>query len=273
MKNKLIKDINRYISYLNDSGFYVTVHGKGISGLLEHNIHRNPFCSLVKTADDAWQKCQSCQQKVYKEHSRGQLFGMCYAGLEEYVFFVNEKTFISISGYAIDKKRAIPRIHSLCDEFLIDQSELLKIYHNNLIYKPEDPERLATLITPLCHMLFLLQIFISDTPQSSSGRALFDSILGFVQRNFMQNIEIKDISKACACSESTVSHLFTEYTGVSAKKYINDLRIEQAKQLLSTSDLPIGTIAQMCGFVNINYFPTAFKKAVGTSPTAYRSEK
>lgn len=273
MKNKLIEDINRYISYLNDCGLYVTVHGKGISGLLEHNIHRNPFCSLVKTADDAWQKCQSCQQKVYKEHHRGQFFGMCYAGLEEYVFFVNEKTFISISGYAIHTEQAIPKIHRLCDEFFINRSELLKIYHNNLIYKTENQERLDTLIKPLCHMLFLLQIFVTDIPQSSSGRSLFDSILGFVQRNFMQNIEIKDISKACACSESTVSHLFTEYTGVSAKKYINDLRIEQAKQLLSTSDLPIGMIAQMCGFVNINYFPTAFKKAVGANPTAYRAKK
>lgn len=270
MKNNIIGDINRYISYLEELGLYVTVHGKGISGLLEHNIHRNPFCSLVKTDNAAWDKCQVCQQRLYQEHSKGKLFGMCYAGLEEYVYFIGDKTFISVSGYAIDKERALPRINRLCDEFFIDKNELIKVYHHSLKKEKEDEIWLDTLLKPLCHMLFLLQILISDASESSTGNTMLDSIIGFVQRNFMQDISIKDIAKACACSESTVGHLFKEYTGQSAMKYINELRVKQAKQLLETSDLPIGMIAQMCGFQNINYFPTAFKKSVGVSPTAYR---
>lgn len=270
MKNKLIEDINRYIAYLNDSGLYVTVHGKGISGLLEHNIHRNPFCYLVKTDDSAWDKCKSCQQKVLKEHKRERLFGMCYAGIEEYVYFVNDKTFISVSGYAINRERAVERINRLSDEFYLDRGELIRVYENSLKHEMEDDGALDTKIRPLCHMLYLLQLLLADLPQSTSNRTLFDSILDYVQRNFMQSIEIRDIAQACACSESTVSHLFKEYTEVSAKRYIGSLRIEQAKKLLSTSDLPIGTVALMCGFDNINYFPTAFKKAVGVSPTEYR---
>lgn len=271
MKEKLIYDINQYITYLNNTGLFVTVHGKGISGLLEHNIHRNPFCSLVKTDEDAWKKCVHCQQKIFKEYKKGCLFGMCYAGVEEYVFFVNDKTFISVSGYGINRKKATERISRLSQEFYFKKSELLRIYDNSLKHKEENIEELSVIIKPLCHMLNLLQLLLADIPETETQSAAFDSLLAFVQHNFMHDITIRDIAQACACSESTVCHLFKQYTGFPVKKYITVLRIEQAKKLLETSDIPISTVAQMCGFSNINYFPTAFKKYEGVNPTEYRA--
>ena len=124
-------------------------------------------------------------------------------------------------------------------------------------------------LSSIC-LLSLLQILLTDIPETETKNAVFNSVLAYVQRNFMNDITIGDIAQTCACSESTVSHLFRQYAGKAVKKYIAELRISQAKKLLSTSDLPIGTVAQMCGFSNIGYFPTAFKKAVGVSPTEYR---
>jgi len=273
MKEKLIYDINRYISYLNNNGLFVTVHGKGISGLLEHNIHRNPFCSLVKTDPNAWQKCIQCQQKVLKEYKKEFFFGMCYAGVEEYVFFANDKIFVSVSGYGINEEKAIERIEYLSREYFLDKESLLYVYKNGLKKEKENEEQLTTLIKPLCYMLNFLQFIILDIPERVETKSvLFDSMLNYVQFNFMNEITIRDIAQACACSQSTVCHVFKQYTGESIKKYIDNLRINQAKKLLSTSDLPINRIAQLCGFSNINYFPTAFKKQIGISPTEYRRQ-
>jgi len=273
MKEKLIYDINRYISYLNNNGLFVTVHGKGISGLLEHNIHRNPFCSLVKTDPNAWQKCIQCQQKVLKEYKKEFFFGMCYAGVEEYVFFANDKIFVSVSGYGINEEKAIERIEYLSREYFLDKESLLYVYKNGLKKEKENEEQLTTLIKPLCYMLNFLQFIILDIPERVETKSvLFDSMLNYVQFNFMNEITIRDIAQACACSQSTVCHVFKQYTGKSIKKYIDNLRINQAKKLLSTSDLPINRIAQLCGFSNINYFPTAFKKQIGISPTEYRRQ-
>lgn len=272
MNKQLVNDINRYISYLNGTGLFVTVHGKGISGLLEHNIHRNPFCALVKTDAGAWQKCIDCQQRVFKEHKRGCLFGMCHAGVEEYVFFVNEKTFVSVSGYGIHKEKAAERMARLSRDFILDKSELLRVYENSLKHTQENAEELAVRIQPLCHMLRLLQMLLADVPKTQTQSLMYDSVLAFVQYHFMNDITISDIAQACSCSESTVSHLFKQYNGLSVKKYIAQLRINQAKKLLATSDLPVSGIAQLCGFSNINHFPTAFKKAAGMSPTEYRAQ-
>lgn len=273
MKEKLIYDINQYIAYLNSIGLFVTVHGKGISGLLEHNIHRHPFCTLVKTDRSAWDKCVRSQKKVFKEYKCGCMSGMCHAGMEEYVFLVNEKTFISVSGYGINKEKAAERIKHLSQEFYLNENELLHIYETTLKHKTENIEALNTLIKPLCHMLSLLQIFLTDIPEEAeTENAVVNSLLAYVQRNFMNDITVSDIANACVCSQSTVCHLFKRYMGKPIKKYIAELRINQAKKLLGTCNLPVGTIAQMCGFTNIGYFPTVFKKAVGISPTEYRRQ-
>lgn len=270
MKAKLINDINNYISFLNAKGLFVTVHGKEISGLLEHNTHNNPFCLLVKTDSSAWQHCVACQQKVFALSNKEVLFGMCHAGLEEYVFFVNNKTFISVSGYGIDKVGAKKRIYRLSQNFCLDFSELLNVYENGLKHQPENIEDLKIIINPLCHMISLLHMLLFNVPEHQSQNKMFDSIIAFVNRNYMRNISLSDIAYACSCSESTICHLFKYHTGISTQKYILNLRLEQAKKLLKTSSFTITDIALMSGFNNSNYFSTTFKKEIGMSPNEYR---
>lgn len=270
MKNKLITDINNYIDYLNTLGFSVTVHGKYASGFLIHNIHSNPFCTLVKTDPQAWQKCIACQQKVFREHKKEVIFGMCHAGMEEYVFFVNDKIFISVSGYGINRDKALPRIARLSKEYILSKDALLKVYDRSLKHDYENIDHLSVLLRPLCHMLSLLDIWMADIPESDSDSRAFDAMLSYVHANYMKDITIADIAHACGYSESSVSHLFRQYCNASVKKHINRLRINQAKRLLVTSSLNISQIAAMCGFSNVNYFPTAFKKDTGISPTAFR---
>ena len=272
MKTKLINDIDNYISYLNAKGFYVSVHGKLISGLLKHNIHKNPYCSFIKTKDDARLQCKKCQQKVFNAHNNNDFFGMCWAGVEEYVFYVDTKTFVSVSGYGIDRKKANERIIRLSHRFGFEESEIFTVYEKGLKHKNDRDEELKILIRPLCHMLSLLQLSIGSISQTESKSKVFDSILSFVQGNFMHDITLRNIAEACSCSESTVSHLFKEHTDQTVKKYINDLRIKQAEKFLTTTDLPISRIADFCGFNNTNYFSTAFKKKFGTAPQKYRRQ-
>ena len=271
MKNQLINDINNYIEYLNNNGLQVTVHGKDIGGLLQHNIHTNSFCTYVKTDDNAWKRCIECQKKVIGLYEKEFLFGMCHAGVEEYVFFVSDKTFISVSGYAIDSEKAKKKIHRLCDDFYLDKNELLSVY-DKLNHNLENINDLKVKIKPLCYMLRLLQIYLGNS-KITSGNTLYDNILAYIQRNFMQQITISDIANACLCSNSTVSHLFKSQSGKTVNEFITELRIKQAKNLLKTTDLSISEIAIICGFDNINYFPTTFKRYTNITPTEYRHNK
>lgn len=273
MQNTLINDIDNYISYLNSKGLSVSVHGKLINGLIKHNLHKNPYCIFFKAYDDTLSQCLKCQQKVFNAHNNDYIFGMCWAGVEEYVFYIDSKTFISVSGYGIEKEKAMERINFLSHRFYLNKSALLTIYDQGLKHEKENFDELKTLIKPLCHMLSLLKISIGEISQSESENKIFDSILKYVQANITQKISLRSIADACSCSESTVSHLFKKYTNQAVKKYINNLRVKRAENLLVTSNLPIGKIAPLCGFENTNYFSTAFKKQTGKNPTEYRLQK
>jgi len=145
---------------------------------------------------------------------------MCHVGMEEFVFFVNDKTFVSVSGYGVNKNKATERIDRLSQEFFLNRSELLHIYETTLKHQTEDTEALYTLIKPLCHMLSLLQILLTDIPETETKNAVFNSLLAYVQHNFMNDITIWDIAHACVCSKSTVSHLFRKYMGKSVKNIL-----------------------------------------------------
>ena len=272
MANSLINDINNYISYLNSKGLFISVHGKFANILLEHNIHLNPYCSFVKTNDEAWNTCIKCQQKVFDFCNNECLFGMCWAGVEEYVFYIDTKTFVSVSGYGINKTKATERMNRLSREFNFNLFQLQDVYENGLKHTKEDIDELKVLINPLCHMFSLFKFSLGDISITESKNKLFDSILSFIQRNLNHDITLRSIADACSCSESTVSHLFKQYTNESVKKYINNLRIKQAAKLLVTSSLPVGEIAYLCGYSDANYFSVAFKKHCGISPNMYRNQ-
>lgn len=64
--------------------------------------------------------------------------------------------------------------------------------------------------------------------------------------------------------------LFKEYTGFSPIQYKINLKIDYAKELLSSSTLSITQISELAGFENPLYFSTVFEKSTGMRPTDYR---
>lgn len=59
--------------------------------------------------------------------------------------------------------------------------------------------------------------------------------------------------------------------GESLSEYINQIRLQKAKELLEGGDSPVSEIALLCGFSNVNYFYTLFKKKNGITANEYRN--
>lgn len=63
---------------------------------------------------------------------------------------------------------------------------------------------------------------------------------------------------------------FSAYFGNTPLQYLNNIRIDQAKDLLINTDEKISTIGQMVGFENTNHFIRLFKSKTGVTPLIYR---
>ncbi|MEZ4965290.1 MAG: helix-turn-helix domain-containing protein [Saprospiraceae bacterium] len=86
-------------------------------------------------------------------------------------------------------------------------------------------------------------------------------------------ISLEKLANALNAGKHHVSQVINEHLGLSFFEYVNQLRVEEAKQLLaetSRSDLHVIEIAYAVGFNNKVSFNTAFKKSTGMTPTEYR---
>lgn len=81
---------------------------------------------------------------------------------------------------------------------------------------------------------------------------------------------IEWLSHELNLSKSYFQHLYKQQFGVSAVNDIISSRVEHGKYLLSTSDISVKQIAQMCGYNNENHFMRQFKERTGMTPSRYR---
>lgn len=87
------------------------------------------------------------------------------------------------------------------------------------------------------------------------------------------NKNISEYASFCSMSVSRFTHVFTNENGISPKKYIVNLRMKKAAELLESTTLTIAEIANLTGFSDQNYFSRCFKKNFGSSPKSLRTSK
>ena len=93
-----------------------------------------------------------------------------------------------------------------------------------------------------------------------------------MKTDFAINNNIEYYAQMCNMSVSRYSHIFTQKMSVSPRKFIIELRIAQAKFLLSTTNIKIYDIAKSIGYDDPFYFSKAFKKETGLSPSEFREQ-
>ncbi|MEC0092114.1 response regulator transcription factor [Paenibacillus macquariensis] len=99
------------------------------------------------------------------------------------------------------------------------------------------------------------------------------NILLYVEQNYNQDISLKILSQQFNVSSNYISRLFSQEFGRGLFDYMNEVRVEKAKDLLKDYRYKIYEIAEMVGFNSHVHFAIVFNKYVGISPKEYRKEK
>lgn len=109
-----------------------------------------------------------------------------------------------------------------------------------------------------------------DASQVRKPDERFGAVLAYVNSHYTEDISAKNLSEKFGYDEAYFCRRFKEATGTNAAKYIRYLRLENAQHLLRTSRESIRNIALKCGFSDICYFSSCFKRQFGISPTEFR---
>ena len=107
---------------------------------------------------------------------------------------------------------------------------------------------------------------------STSGRAkrILPSYEYMLEHYTEQDFDYGKMCEKSGLSYSYFKELFIKQYGISPVKYVTDLRIERAKELLITGQYTVTEIAEECGYDSVYYFSKVFKKHTGVAPKSYK---
>ncbi|EPR10501.1 helix-turn-helix domain-containing protein [Ruminiclostridium papyrosolvens] len=248
-------------------------------------IHKSSFCMFIKLNREMWKRCQDTSKLLHKkcETSDGYFVGTCYCGCSEMVIPVkyNGKVIaaIGIYGFELNDKRAVHRIAKAEKKYGIDKDRALRLYAKSV----KDGNLDVNKILMRCGILvdffrmYYKALIIAGTVSphtvysTDTNRAyILSNTIEFIRLNYTNDIRMADIAAFCQCSESYISHIFKKSMNQNINQFINQVRIDKAKQLIAETSCSFLEISGRCGFSDPNYFSSVFKMHTGLSPSMYK---
>jgi AraC-like DNA-binding protein len=152
-------------------------------------------------------------------------------------------------------------------------SEIIHLYQSALSIAEQEPafaqQILAGIVNHLIGMVYALERNIILNKDKQHVDAI-NKAREAIRENLEKNITIQDIAESLGISYSNFRKLFKEFAGVSPALYQQELRLQRAKELLSSSTISIKEIAYRLHFESADYFSTKFKKKTGFTPSDFR---
>ena len=191
-----------------------------------------------------------------------------YNGYAQYILAHLDHTFCKEMGFNTNdtrfkKKITDTQISHILEKAIAEQNEKLSFYEQSIK------------IMLLSVLLILFRKHVAPNPENDKTTnkiKLTKKIIKYINKHYDEQINIESIENYCRYSRYYISRAFKETTGLTIMAFVNDVRIEKAKILLTNSDLNMANIALNCGFVSQSYFGKVFKKSVGISPLDYKNK-
>lgn len=120
----------------------------------------------------------------------------------------------------------------------------------------------------LIEMIKYMQSKLEQTKESISPIIL--KLLGHIEENYFDDLNLKEISDDYNINSIYLGQLFQKETGILFSDYLNNFRINKAKNLLVETSLKAAEIGELVGYANKNYFYRKFKGIVGITPSEWR---
>lgn len=158
-------------------------------------------------------------------------------------------------------------ILSFLQSLKIDTSTLFE-REDTLLEQLKKPRNLTELVGWLSTLA--IKVIDQIEKENEDVNPIIKRVLSYIETNYAENMSLKTLSASFNVNTAYLGQMFIKEMGEPFSNYLNEKRINKAKELLRTTDLELNEIAELVGYVNQSYFSNLFKKATGIYPTKYR---
>ena len=234
-----------------------------------HTIHSSPICTELKKDNGGFRRCFRCRNMALRRALESKLpfGGLCTGGVFEYthpVLVDGEVAAVIFVGNILVPKEGNARLLSRLGE---DRRDLLSTMEQSL------GERDAIAIAEILDANIRRLLREGAAALGEKKNSLIDNVKSYIRESTEFDLGTAHIAAVFHYNKSYLGRIFKEETGMSIARYLQNVRIARAKELLLQTRLPVIEIAARCGFSDVAYFNRVFKTAEKMTPTDYRHGK
>lgn len=201
------------------------------------------FPNVVHSYHSGPEGSNFCEFLFYPIKTSSRLYGLIHGKKPQEPFLCADDVHPDISKYFHE---TVSLFHSESPDFLLAESLIELILIRSL------------------DSLKLIEI------DSSKYHNIIEKALTYLANNLKNDISLEGTAKYLGVSKYYLSHTLNDYLGINFSTYINQLRIDYAKNLLLFTRLPVSEIAFECGYNSLRTFNRSFKQITNLSPTEFR---
>ena len=229
------------------------------------------FCRIIKSSPEGNRRCFLSDKELCLEceQTGKPATHYCHAGLIDTAIPIKFKD--TIMGYIMfgqvanrDKMKLKPILEKLSRELDLEYDILFESHNELEVYDEAKISSAANILKTATRSLWLSE-YIEIGYNASASK-----IDSYIRTHLNDELSVKRLCEEFGISKNKLYETSHQSFGMSIGEYIASARIDEAKQLLSTTDYPITQISTMVGITNYNYFTKFFKTNVGISPLKYR---
>lgn len=150
------------------------------------------------------------------------------------------------------------------------------------VLKGQDADEFTNELYCTARMIDILVLLCRNTPAQrnignlknekgkSVGLGKISKSFEYIEKNYIEDIHLKDIARDAGFSEYYFSRLFKEITEKNFHQYLNEYRIKKAEAFLTNQNYTISEAAYAVGFSSISTFDRLFRQIKGCSPQDFR---
>lgn len=193
------------------------------------------------------------------------------AGAPEIVMLLAPSAFIRL-GSPVPPRDAASRDH-LPPEL---RAIVLALRDCDMTGEARDFYRAAKAIELICEMLRLGDAGVLVPLAAESDLSLADSerivaARRIIDEQWREKLTLDHIARACGLNRNKLTQGFRETFACTIAEAIAERRLDHARRMLLTTDLPVSSIGYKNGYLNKSSFARAFSRRFGASPSGYRA--
>jgi len=163
------------------------------------------------------------------------------------------------------------------DPLWAETDELLERLAFSVVEDMQSPNPADRLFAQETAMLILHRMLLKytnlaqpDTRHGKCAHGNFDKVLEFMSDSLDRLVTVDQLATLTGMSTFAFIRGFSRRHGATPMRYMRQLRLEKAKDMLVRTSLPISAVSERLGFSDSAHFIAAFKKEAGVTPRAYR---